>query len=402
MEINSAIDITQNLIQNEQCFDSMKENPELQDSDFEEILAQESIPQDQLLKIPSETLPVTGNQLPLDLVTTPPDNVLIGDELQQLIPEMSEDDKKEENLPFVMTQLLMELPTKPLELYTTLNTEQGAKVLTLALNEPIPSLLEQASTPLTAGFALQPEMLLPENQEHDQNKELNLILKGSYPIDETSQAIKLSSDDVQKPSEMKPIIPHELQIALVENDVKMSEMTNMLFEGKTKLEIDPLSEQRTLPMMNEFYDTKGPIKQTMVLDANIQAEHFSDIFENKLMENVTLMLRRNENVMQIQIDPPELGKIDITIEQNDDKTDIRFMTQVDQTKQLIENSLDRLKLQLAQNGIELGQVDVNSGEREQSSEMMRQTRFNFDSKEEESMMATPTVVQNNQLLDLYI
>lgn len=415
MEINSVIDLSQNLIQNEQSFDLTEENPTFTEGEFQEILSQEITPQEQLLKIPSESLPVAGNELPLDVMPSSQDNSLIELNIDQPLPLKNNEieDKKEETLPFVMTQLLMELPTKPLELHhaterltsSTILIEQGTKVLTMALNEPvIGTVQEQATTPMAAGIAIDFAISEPSKRESDRSKELNVILKGSAnPIDETSQAIKLSSEKIQNPLDMQPIIPTELQNILAENEVQLVEMSPSLFENKLNFEVESAAEQRSMPLMNELHAPKEPFKQSMaVTEANIGTSHFSDIFENKLLDNVTVMLRRNENVTQIQIDPPELGKIDITIEQNDDKTDIRFMTQVDQTKQLIENSLDRLKLQLAQNGIELGQVDVNSGNQEEPRELLKQTRFDFETSREEPVTTAPVLAQTNQLLDLYI
>lgn len=412
MEINSAIDLTQNLIQNEQLFDSTEENSKLQDLDFEEILVKESVPPTELFKSPSQELPIVGNQLPLDLVPTTEDKPLFEAVKEPIVEVTIEKEDKNDELPFVMTQLLMDIPPKPLEITYKSILANSTSVLTMAQNEPISSVPAEGAQPESTllQLSIQPDLAPQEKNDHE--KEVKLTLKGASVFDETYQAIKLSSDENEKPVEMKPILPQGLQNILAENtSPKMPEVSPVLFELKSKLESEISTEQRSLPLVNEFYDIKEPVKQTMVLPAsNMQSEHFSDVFESKLLENVTLMVRRNENVAQIQIDPPELGKIDITIEQKEEKADIRFVAAVEQTKQLIEGSLDKLKLQLAQNGIELNYVDVNGGNsgnqhhQGSTTHLMKQTAFTSEHGQEAEPVSilSQTALQKNQLLDLYI
>lgn len=411
MEINSAIDLTQDHLKVEQYVDSTENNNELTELSFKQILAKERAPQEELFKMPSNELPITGNELPLDLVTST--QLPLFEDLEQPSTEAIIEKEESKELPFLMTHLMIDRPYQLSEVTSKafpfsssfLLSEEEMKPLTLAQNESLSNqqLLQPSDLSSIAYEVLQPGLLV--KQQNGQDNEMKLVLKESIRFDETFQAIKGTSDEPQYTADNVTVLPEGLQNALAQSsNSKISESMNELFK-KPNPEIEASSEQRSQPLVNEFYAIKEPFKQTMVLPTNnSQSEHFSDVFENKLMENVTLMVRRNENVAEIQIDPPELGRIDITIDRSDEKTDIRFMTQVDQTRQLIEGSLDKLKWQLAENGIELGQVDVNSGQQEQSSNEMKQARASYPvGSSVDSIMVAPAILtQSNQLLDLYI
>lgn len=404
MEINSAINLLQDVPVAEQAIDLTENGEQSLELDFEKVLAEanatETVPLQNTCNLP----PVDGNELPLVIESKSKDTTFL-DMLEkpetevEVVTEIEEG--KQVELPFLMTQLLIDIPNDPFVITensldmmpTMVQPNQALKAAAQPLSEPL--FQEQL-----IGLPVDSESISSSEQEND----FKVMLKDAPTIEKQDRALNLQSDAIKTPQktdnqydEMQPVLK-EAAIA----EPKVVEFMNALSEMKPK--DDNVTLDKPHLTVNEFYVTKETVK-TMVLPANqSHDEQFTNLFEQKLMDNVSVMVRRNENVAQIQIDPPELGKIEITIEQNDDKTDIRFIAQVDQTKQLIENTMDRLKIQFEQSGLMLGQVDVNAGNQgQQSFDRSPASSQNIVSQEDDVIASQQIVnLQNNQLLDLYI
>lgn len=404
VEINSAINLLQDVPFAEQAIDLTENGEQSLELDFEKLLAEanatETVPLQNTCNLP----PVAGNELPLVIESKSKDTTFL-DMLEKAETEVEVvteiEEAKQVELPFLMTQLLIDIPNDPIVISentldmmpTMIQPNDATKASIQLLSEPL--LQDQL-----IGLPVDSESLSSSEQESD----FKVMLKDAPTIEKQDRALNLLSDVIKTPQktdnqfdEMQPVLK-EAAIA----EPKVVEFANALSEIKPK--DDNVTLDKPHLTVNEFYVTKETVK-TMVLPANQpHDEQFTNLFEQKLMDNVSVMVRRNENVAQIQIDPPELGKIEITIAQNDDKTDIRFVAQVDQTKQLIENTMDRLKVQFEQSGLMLGQVDVNAGNQGQHSFDRSFVSSQNIVSQEDDVIAPQQIVnlQNNQLLDLYI
>lgn len=404
VEINSAINLLQDVPIAEQAIDLTENGEQSLELEFEKVLAQasstESVPLQNTCNLP----PVAGNELPLVIESKSKDTTFLDmlDKPESEVDVVTEiEEEKQVELPFLMTQLLIDIPNDPIVITennldmmpTMVQTNEASKASVQPLSEPL--FQDQL-----IGLPVDSESLSNSEQEND----FKLMLKDAPTIEKQDRALNLLSDEIKVPQktdnqfdEMQPVLK---EAAIAES--KVVEFMNALSEMKPK--DDSVKLDKPHLTVNEFYVAKETMK-TMVLPDNLpHDEQFTNLFEQKLIDNVSVMVRRNENVAQIQIEPPELGKIEITIEQNDDKTDIRFFAQVDQTKQLIENTMDRLKTQFEQSGLMLGQVDVNAGNQgQQSFDRSFVSSQNIVSQEDDVIAPQQTInLQNNQLLDLYI
>lgn len=404
MEINSAINLLQDVPVAEQAIDLTENGDQSLELDFEKVLAEANATETMPLQNTCNLPPVDGNELPLVIESKSKDTTFL-DMLEKTETEVEVvteiEEEKQAELPFLMTQLLIDIPNDPIVISentldmmpTMIQPNDATKASVQLLSEPL--LQDQL-----IGLPVDSELLSSSEQESD----FKVMLKDAPTIEKQDRALNLLSDAIKTPqktdnqfNDLQPVLK-EAAIA----EPKVVEFMNALSEIKPK--DDNVTLDKPHLIVNEFYVTKETVK-TMVLPSNQpHDEQFTNLFEQKLIDNVSVMVRRNENVAQIEIDPPELGKIEITIEQNDDKTDIRFVAQVDQTKQLIENTMDRLKMQFEQSGLMLGQVDVNAGNQgQQSFDRSFASSQGIVSQEDDVIDPQQTVnLQNNQLLDLYI
>ena len=87
-------------------------------------------------------------------------------------------------------------------------------------------------------------------------------------------------------------------------------------------------------------------------------------FAPQMKEKIALMVAANQQEATIQLDPEELGGMNIRISMQADQMNVSFQVQNGQAKELLEDAMGKLKEMLAEQGIALGDSQVSQ---EQSS-----------------------------------
>lgn len=89
-------------------------------------------------------------------------------------------------------------------------------------------------------------------------------------------------------------------------------------------------------------------------------------------ERVMMMISQGKQEVQIRLDPAELGSMFIKVQVQQDQVQLNIQTQAGLSKDLIEQNMPRLREQLAQQGIQLGEANVQ----QQSQQQRQQQRSN--------------------------
>lgn len=79
---------------------------------------------------------------------------------------------------------------------------------------------------------------------------------------------------------------------------------------------------------------------------------------NALSERVNIMLSKNLKHVDIRLDPPELGRMQIKLSMNNDQASVQFTVNNHAAREMIEQSLPRLREMMQQQGLQLGQSSV--------------------------------------------
>ena len=82
---------------------------------------------------------------------------------------------------------------------------------------------------------------------------------------------------------------------------------------------------------------------------------------------VSWMVGHEESHAQLTLTPPQLGKIEVSITVSGDQTSAQFVAATPAARELIEQSLPRLREVLEQSGINLGQTDVGTSSQSNNS-----------------------------------
>ncbi|KGY13824.1 flagellar hook-length control protein FliK [Vibrio tubiashii] len=78
----------------------------------------------------------------------------------------------------------------------------------------------------------------------------------------------------------------------------------------------------------------------------------------QLAERVQMMMSKNLKNIDIRLDPPELGRMQIRMNMNGDAATVHFTVANQQARDVIEQSMPRLREMLAQQGVQLGESSV--------------------------------------------
>ncbi|KZN70532.1 flagellar hook-length control protein FliK [Pseudoalteromonas luteoviolacea] len=77
-----------------------------------------------------------------------------------------------------------------------------------------------------------------------------------------------------------------------------------------------------------------------------------------LQEKVNMMINLNNKEAEIRLDPAELGSMQIRIRSDAEQAQINFVVQNQQAKELLEESMPKLREMLEEQGIELGESNI--------------------------------------------
>jgi flagellar hook-length control protein FliK len=130
-----------------------------------------------------------------------------------------------------------------------------------------------------------------------------------------------------------------------------------------------------------------------------------------LYNKANIMLNLNLKEAEVRLDPPELGAMQIRLRSDAEQAQINFIVQNQAAKEMLEQTMGKLKEMLAEQGIELGESSVSEqgSESEQQSEPSSQESSQEPSQEiatmvekESQHLTNDQIVNNKQdVIDFY-
>ena len=95
-----------------------------------------------------------------------------------------------------------------------------------------------------------------------------------------------------------------------------------------------------------------------------------EMASDQVAERVQMMMSKNLKNIDIRLDPPELGRMQIRMNMNGDGATVHFTVANQQARDALEQSMPRLREMLAQQGVQLGDTSV-----QQQSSGQQQNRY---------------------------
>lgn len=277
------------------------------------------------------SLPLDGNSLPQ----------VINTQRQADIAELNIDSSEELLLAEEQSQLFgISLPL----------SEAPLKISLTGLADKDPVLSQQAAKPLvTDSVRIITGGTLQANKPETNNQAVSLLPFAEAGIDTETQAVAQFKETLQLQSLFSPVTRQteagieSLQIArVVDQFTELNAKPLTTPVTPTAVNPTPLSETSSLTTTTQ-----------LSIDVPIQDQRWQKAFSQRVVWSVG-----NVQSAQLRINPAELGRIDIQVNVEHDKANVVFATQHGAVKDVIEQALPRLRDMLADQGVELENIEI--------------------------------------------
>jgi len=178
----------------------------------------------------------------------------------------------------------------------------------------------------------------------------------------------------------------ELSITAEESDVIIDSVKKQtVVDIKDKTNINPIIESvlpRTITSDNEgirasqsfeamMSNVTSEISQSQKSIVALQSESiavYKKDFANAVKDKVMVMINQKIQQVEIQLDPAELGSMNIRINLQNEQAVVSFMVQNQQTKEAVEENIDKLKNMLAESGVDVGDANIEHKDKQAADE----------------------------------
>lgn len=174
------------------------------------------------------------------------------------------------------------------------------------------------------------------------------------------------------------------QLSTKENNiVRVNQLFTQVTNGVNATVSAPVTEavdQRYLQELSDMQvhnaqqtNAASQTKQVNVDPTLLQALNIVKSDAAKLLqERVSALLSINNKEAEIRLDPPEMGSMQIRIRSDAEQAQINFVVQNQQAKEALEQSMPKLREMLAEQGIELGESNIQQGDGQSNSDEQEQ------------------------------
>ncbi|WP_283131260.1 flagellar hook-length control protein FliK [Enterovibrio norvegicus] len=129
--------------------------------------------------------------------------------------------------------------------------------------------------------------------------------------------------------------------------------------GKAGKEVkaEHLAQQLASSLGNQSSTTAAKLDNAVAQTPLQMSQNQAEV-ANALSERVNMMLSKNLKHVDIRLDPPEMGRMQIKLSMNQDQATVQFTVANTQARDLVEQSMPRLREMLQQQGLQLAQSSV--------------------------------------------
>ncbi|MDD1783265.1 flagellar hook-length control protein FliK [Enterovibrio sp. ZSDZ35] len=136
--------------------------------------------------------------------------------------------------------------------------------------------------------------------------------------------------------------------------LQMTEAT----QTKPEVKAEHLAQQLATSFGNQGSTTAARLDNTVVQTPLQLSQNQTDDAATALQERVNMMMSKNLKHVDIRLDPPELGRMQIKLSMNQDQASVQFTVANQAARDMVEQTLPRLREMMQQQGLQLAQSSV--------------------------------------------
>lgn len=114
-------------------------------------------------------------------------------------------------------------------------------------------------------------------------------------------------------------------------------------------------------------------------------------WDNALGQKVLWMVSNQQQVAELNLNPPDLGPLQVVLSITNDQASATFVSQHADVRQALEAALPRLKEMMADSGISLGETTVSADSSQRQGEFEQQDRSPTRNGGNKETMAVPNI-----------
>ncbi len=210
--------------------------------------------------------------------------------------------------------------------------------------------------------AFKPEQVNLKNKDSVQASVADTLPDKSVENSDEGEASELAKDELLMAEAKSTSNP----LNNVANNTKPNQAINPLFDTLSQTETnDTADSERYMQDEHSFENVMQTLsadlaqtqKNTVIQQAetiSIMRKDFTDAVKDKVM----VMINQKIQQIDIQLDPPELGSMQVRINMQNEQAVVSFVVQNQQAKEALEQNMDRLKHMMADNGVDVGDANV--------------------------------------------
>lgn len=198
-------------------------------------------------------------------------------------------------------------------------------------------------------------------------------------------------------------------LALLAGSSPESPLTRLNSLDKAKLDTTGKVESRDSLLGQQLLAATNSSHQPSPLQVRaeaMQAQPFSpatrEMVGEQVSEQVQMMMSKNLKQIDIRLDPPELGRMQIRMNLNGDQASVQFTVSHHQVRDVVEQSMQRLREMFSQQGIQLTDASVQQQASEQQQERYTSKDNQLQEQSSVSVSGDEEIFEPEQKLNLQV
>ncbi|WP_100913018.1 flagellar hook-length control protein FliK [Pseudoalteromonas spongiae] len=220
------------------------------------------------------------------------------------------------------------------------------------------------------------EKLQASNEQTSSAKQSNVKVDTIQLVDEPNLETEASTEQPQSFAKLLNSLKTNANTPVLSQLVSHIQASQLQQAEVSEINQQHLAMQ-TAQVIQNTKKTTISAEQALQQPVNIAKSDAAKALFNK----ANMLLNLNLKEAEIRLDPPELGSMQIRIRSDAEQAQINFVVQSQQAKDVLEQSMGRLKEMLAEQGINLGESSVS--EQGQGEQQMAEQSGHSSSSERE-------------------
>lgn len=239
---------------------------------------------------------------------------------------------------------------------------------------------------LTAEAALKakPNVDLEAKVDVDAEAEPKFKIEAESDIAKETNNVESDVDLDSSLQSLKPAEKLDQLSTMIKNEAAVANQTAIDVNGTRPNQTSQVQVDKLVA-----FNQQAPAANNLLQEPlDIQSKHAAAM----MGERVMMMMSQGKQEVEIRLDPAELGSMLIKMQVKQDQVQLHIQTQAGLSKDIIEQNMPRLREQLAQQGIQLSEANVQQQSQQQSQQQQRQAQVSGSSRQ----LANSQEVVNDQ------